>query len=322
MHAIRLYLVLAASAGVVVAGMFLSSRFAARAGEQTAARPADGSAVAEEMLRLETTPPMEPVRESAENDHRRPTPSVARDLPALTAELRIRAGTRLDVEAVLVREKGRIALVFPTLDREWYFERNEVNRRRFTGSAIDHVTRTILDFSDFDLSIGWIDGWESAAHVGLVPSEFRAALRATEEERSAFGLSFRKYVRRAETAGATLPVELWWNDDASVPLRIVWRVDGEDWMQETTALERIAEPGRMVDPGLRHPDYYRVDSCDACGSCNGFVGHSPAEQRLISPSAFRLLARGLPGKDGHAHHACTGCTDHAAGEPDGEGEVR
>jgi len=193
-------------------------------------------------------------------------PKEAMRLPDLTLEFRqIQSGVDIagspEVVHVLTRSRNRAhSLLTGGVNREWLFLRNPVDPRRVSGSLFNHAERAIVDYFESDLrnsgvARGWLDVLSPAVDPRLL-----AKFTQTSETAELSGVLFRKLVPKEDRQDGIL--EVWWNSELLVPLRVTRRAAGVTQTYELTKLTRGVESDLLADPQVRFPRYATVDVAD------------------------------------------------------------
>lgn len=179
---------------------------------------------------------------------------------AISVELRPEAASEGAV-LHLLRSADRIGLTWTDSDEAWLFERNPMAPDELTGVRIDHTSGLLVDYTDSDLySEGVIDGWAQLAQAFIAPEELDG-LRPTGEQRSALGTTFERLVAAGEVNAGSI-LELDWNAELALPLRVVRQASSGTRVQELVALDLepdLAELGRFAG---RWPAYDRKELSD------------------------------------------------------------
>jgi hypothetical protein len=143
-------------------------------------------------------------------------PKGADRIAPVTIDLAIRrqstSGPSQTVRQTIVRTADRIHIA--TRDREWRFERNPIDPRRASASAVDHRSQSIVLYEETDLRMMLgIRGWADVLSLGF-DTELLAAAERMREVRTQDGLQFDRY--RVNRADASL-TDLWWCEEQSLP---------------------------------------------------------------------------------------------------------
>jgi hypothetical protein len=155
----------------------------------------------------------------------------------------------------LVRLRGSAA------GEEWVIARNPVATDRVLASTVDHAARLILDLAESELgSAGLPTGFSAFATCLVDPTLIAIARPVGEEVEAAFGLEFRRLA--VGVPGSPGSVELWWNADWSLPLRVIEHdVDGGSRTTRFVVLDRGGAQPSDPRPVLERR-YVRLDLCD------------------------------------------------------------
>lgn len=159
------------------------------------------------------------------------------------------------------RSDERVHILQQGGEQEWLFVRNPIDSAHFSATHTLHHERELVDYSLMDLQLSEIaTQWDSIACFGIAPADI-AGLQPTAETRWAFGLEFRRFVQ-ARDAGSERQVELWWNEEQALPLRLSTPLRNGALVLETTAIRLQADAQLLRDPALRFPDYASFDVSD------------------------------------------------------------
>lgn len=183
--------------------------------------------------------------------------------PSLTLEVEVRGGTP---EATTVQRKTvtrtseRIHVRFAGNGLEWLFVRNPIDRRRMSATLVEHRRRTLVEYDESELRNGGLGrGWADVVALGF-EAEHLSALRPSGKAQESAGFRFAE----------TLPVngaegkvrELWWSDQAAVPLIMVL-VDGATRSQvQVRSIRRDVDSALLRDTRERFPAYSVMDVAD------------------------------------------------------------
>lgn len=186
-----------------------------------------------------------------------PLPPGADRVSPLTLELRLTtgAGKRAHTRGQTVTRAFDRVHVATATGVEWLFERNPVDPRRVSASAVHHAEKAIVVYSESELRMALgIPGWAHVLTMGVdAPSVTETASR---QARTMAGMQF----TRTTGAGAGGPGRLWWNADQLLPLEY-GAADGST----SLAVVRItagADPTRLAAPEARFPGYRVVALAD------------------------------------------------------------
>ncbi|MGE0142725.1 MAG: hypothetical protein AB7I19_12670 [Planctomycetota bacterium] len=165
------------------------------------------------------------------------------------------APQRIERSDDLVRLRGNAA------GEEWVIARNPVATDRVLASSVDHAARLILDLAESELgSVGLPAAFSTFATCLVDPALLAIARPMGEEVEAAFGLEFRRLA--VGVPGAPGSVELWWNADWSLPLRVIEHgVDGGSRTTRFAVLDRGGAQPSDPRPVLERR-YVRLDLCD------------------------------------------------------------
>lgn len=177
---------------------------------------------------------------------------------------------------LITRTRDRIHVKFEAHEAEWLFTRNPIDGDRTGAWLIDHAQRVALEYYASDLvDAGIAGGWRDVAAMG-VRDELLDQLTATAQQESFQGVAFTKFVP-TDASQPGLPVELWWNDELCLPLKIV--SSGEDGVVRIVRLRELAfdiDRSLLVEPSTRFSDYDSLDLVDWREQHRGGVpGDSP-----------------------------------------------
>jgi len=223
------------------------------------------------------------------------------------------AGQPLSV-ATLARAAGRVNIRFEGSRQEWFFMRNPIHAGYFSGVLVDHANERHLVFHHADLRFeGLARTWEGAGNLGLDRRTLES-LEPTGETRRAFDLEFERHVR-PEGDEKTATVEVWWNEELRLPLRVVSDNGGRRWVQDLTALEREAnDADRLERPVIRYPEYAAVDLGDSCDLCG--VDHGCGTDHVEGSRPTRITRTPMTPEDEDEAHAADE-HGHSCGEDHG-----
>jgi hypothetical protein len=127
-------------------------------------------------------------------------------------------------------------------------------------SRVDHGRRQVVEYSESELRLGGQGrGWADVASLGVEPAEL-AKLAATGRQRALGGFVFRE--RRAPATDDGRVRELWWSEDAALPLRIATREAHVTRAVEVRSLRLGVDAAVVEDPRRRFPDYTVIDAVD------------------------------------------------------------
>ncbi len=161
----------------------------------------------------------------------------------------------------VTRTVDRIHLLLLGTDKEWLFERNPIDRRRVSGYLIDHGARQILMHQESDLrNEQQLRGWADALMMRFDPAVL-ARLRRTDQQDSAFGAAFTRYV--AGDIKADGVVDVWWSDALLLPLRLQVRQRDVLVTSVLSQLETPAALTMLADPRGRLTDYEVLEVADS-----------------------------------------------------------
>ena len=186
-----------------------------------------------------------------------PLPPGADRVRPLTLEVRVttRAGGRAHTRAQTVTRAFDRVHVATATGVEWLFERNPVDPRRVSASAVQHAEKVIVVYSESDLRMALgIPGWTHVLTMGIDAPSVSAT--SSGPARTMAGMRF----ARAEVAADGRRGRLWWNADQLLPLEY-GAADG------TTGLAVVkiaagADTARLAAPETRFPGYRVVELAD------------------------------------------------------------
>jgi len=185
-----------------------------------------------------------------------PTPGADRVRP-LTLDVRVttRAGGRTSTRAQIVTRTFDRVHVATTSGVEWLFERNPVDPRRVSASAVHHADKAIVVYSESDLRMALgIPGWAHVLTMGVDAPAVSAA--ASGQVRALGGMPF----FRATTADDGGRGRLWWNAEQLLPLE--YAAADASTSLAIVNLAAGADPARLAAPETRFPGYRVVELAD------------------------------------------------------------
>jgi hypothetical protein len=163
---------------------------------------------------------------------------------------------------LITRTRDRIHVKFEAHEAEWLFTRNPIDGDRTGAWLIDQAQRVALEYYASDLvDAGIAGGWRDIAAMG-VRDELLDQLTPTTQQESFQGIAFTKFVP-TDASQPGLPVELWWNDELCLPLKIV--SSGEDGVVRIVRLRELTfdiDRSLLVEPSIRFGDYDSLDLVD------------------------------------------------------------
>lgn len=182
--------------------------------------------------------------------------------------------TPLTLDAIVRRRKagGRPEVLRQTVSRtadrihvsgtgrtEWLFTGNVRDRRRVSGSFIDHGSRTIVVYEESDLRHALdINGWADVLTLGFDTGRL-ADFEPTTRTRTMSGIRF---VRYASDRKAGMAQEVWWSEDQLLASRFT-ASDGDS--STTYAIDRIrsgVDVTLLLPATDRFPAYRVFDFAD------------------------------------------------------------
>lgn len=186
-----------------------------------------------------------------------PLPPGADRVRPLTLEVRVttRAGAHAQTRVQTVTRSFDRVHVATVTGVEWLFERNPVDSRRVSASAVQHADKTIVVYSESDLRMMLgIPGWAHVLTMGvdaqLVPAT------ASGRARTMAGLRFTRAAVEVDGGRG----RLWWNAEQLLPLEYGSAKAGSSLTVVKIALG--ADTARLAAPELRFPSYRVVELAD------------------------------------------------------------
>ena len=194
-------------------------------------------------------------------------------LPSLLPQLTNPARLTVEFETRPTGKQGNTAqrkTVTRTADRvhidagpnapEWLFLRNAADDRRVSGVMVDHHHRNIVEYDESDLrNAGMGRGWADIVSLGVEPETFGSAAR-TGKHQTFGGFQFEQ-LRRKEGAQGRIR-ELWWSDDAALPLRVGIDDAASGIEIVVRNIRRDVDETVLRDPRQRYPEYAVMDVAD------------------------------------------------------------
>ena len=144
----------------------------------------------------------------------------------------------------IMRQEDLVYLQNQPGNEEWLFRQNPLQFERAHGTFVDYYHQMLLDYPQADLeSEGIASCWDSVANLGADPKELQDATRTGEFEK-AFGLQFERLTIEREE----YRLEIFWNDSARLPLRVVRSDEESQWSKELTDVTWQVEADRLQPP--------------------------------------------------------------------------
>lgn len=138
-------------------------------------------------------------------------------------------------------------------ESEWLIVQSSNDPRRASGLLIEHGIRAIVEYRPHELATaGMSPKWAEAATLGLPTTEAFETLEPTGKRQQAFGLEFMELALPAGNAGRFR--ELWWSEQAAVPLRWVTE-DSRGRTEVTATFSTNIDAEVLRDPRERFPEY-------------------------------------------------------------------
>jgi hypothetical protein len=203
--------------------------------------------------------------------HSQVTPAA--QLPAVPAALRSPIDVTLELETTIPGAGGDVTRredvarsaerIHIRLDRgavEWLFVQNPVDERRVSATLVDHRQRAIIEYAESELrTSGIARGWADVACLGIGAEALEAleSLEPTGRRERRFGFDF---LELNAAAGSTRPAQVWWSEDAALPLRAVRGAPPLRF--EVRALRRGVDRERFAEPRQRFASYSLLDIAD------------------------------------------------------------
>jgi len=186
-----------------------------------------------------------------------PLPPGADRVRPLTLDVRLttRAGKREHARAQTVTRAFDRVHVATTTGVEWLFERNPVDPRRVSASAVQHADKVIVVYSESDLRMALgIPGWTHVLTMGVDAPAVTATVSG--QARTMAGLRF----TRAAVAPDGGRGRLWWNAEQLLPLEY-GAADGSTSLA-VVKIAAGADTARLAAPETRFPGYRVVELAD------------------------------------------------------------
>lgn len=272
----KLHLLLGASA------ILICGSCATQAAPADGQRPADSefADLGRELRQLETAKPAAPELGLQDDEirHRFRTHDpreAAFYAPALVAEFGWfgEDGTQ-HLMRRMVRTNEAMQIGGDSATEFFWLRRNPVDPSRMSGCLVRPADHLILEYSEADLhDEGYGSSWSALAQFGVYLDDL-ALLTATGEQETAFGLTFdRMIATHASPISGDHLVDIWWNDEHRLPLRVRRMVMGSATEQRLLSLE-LRVPADFVEPVQRWPEYESLDLVDYREGLHEHGGHS------------------------------------------------
>ena len=194
-------------------------------------------------------------------------PEVPRQLAsalAVTAEVEIRGSghhPKARQRKFITRTADRVHIgLGREVSPEWLFVRNGTDGRRMSATLIDHEHSVLIEYDESELrTAGLGRGWADVVAMGVEPE---ALDRMEPTGRSRLIAGHRAIEKRLAPGTSGRIRELWWSDEAAVPLRVSIE-DGSSRREiRVRSLRRAADESLLRDPRERYPDYRVMDVSD------------------------------------------------------------
>ena len=183
--------------------------------------------------------------------------------PALTVDVETRhVGRRGERPArkTVTRTAERVHVSLGANGVEWLFVRNPADPRRMSGTMLDHARKSVVEYDESEMRNGGLGrGWADVVALGVEP-EALGELVSTGKRQVLSGIEFAQRARPTESHARVK--ELWWSDEAALPLRVV--VDDGPTATEVVvrAVRREVDPLLLRDMHDRYPGYAVIDIAD------------------------------------------------------------
>lgn len=179
----------------------------------------------------------------------------------LRAEVRTRrqAGkATITLSRIVTRGKDRVHILNTPAEAnapgsEWLLVQNRNDPRRVTGTLVEHGLRAVIAYEEHELATAGISrNWADAAALGLNVTEAFEALTVLGQRETAFGFEFSQRTPRSGQGGRFR--ELWWSDQAALPLRWVTE-DARGRTEVSAVISTNVDAALLRDPRERFPEY-------------------------------------------------------------------
>jgi hypothetical protein len=183
--------------------------------------------------------------------------------PAVTVDLEIRhvgLGRKAVQRKTVTRTAERVHVSLGPNAAEWLFVRNPADLRRMSGTMLDHARKKIVEYDESELRNGGLGrGWADVVSLGVEPEALRDLL-PTGKRQVLNDIAFEQRDRPKDVQARVK--ELWWSDEAALPLRVV--IDDGPAATEvvTRSVERQIDESRIRDMRDRYPGYTVIDIAD------------------------------------------------------------
>ncbi|MQA28526.1 MAG: hypothetical protein GEU82_01635 [Luteitalea sp.] len=192
-----------------------------------------------------------------------PLPPAAHRITPMAFDIVVRSRSQAGASTITRQRVTRTAERIHIDDgagREWLFERNPVDPRRVSGSAIYHAAREIVVYQESEVrnTLG-ISGWADVLMPGIRAGQIRE-MKPTRQARTIGGLRFVRFTA-LDPRGATK--EAWWNEDEVLSAGVV---SSSGAMSVEMSLERliaVVQPELLRAPAMRFPSYRQIDFPDS-----------------------------------------------------------
>ncbi len=186
-------------------------------------------------------------------------PAALANAPAVTLELEVRASGGASQRKTVTRSAGRLHVAIGQGGPEWLFVQNAADPRRVSATMANHPRHTLVEYDESELRLtGLGRGWADVTSLGVEPEQLRK-FAPSARARVVSGFRFVEMLR-ADAAGGIR--ELWWSEEAAIPLRFVTG-DGAE-RREVTArnIRREVNADLLKDLRDRYPTYAVMDVAD------------------------------------------------------------